>query len=86
MLVFVSVHECLPLRIFKSLFRTICIQNETRLKRGNCAFIYRKVNLFLVYLFSILQEQLIRKLAVILDVQDEDIIVEHLKEAGVGHR
>ena len=32
------------------------------------------------------QEQLIRKLAVILDVQDEDIIVEHLKEAGVGHR
>ena len=33
-----------------------------------------------------LQEQLIRKLAVILDVQDEDIIVEHLKEAGVGHR
>ena len=22
----------------------------------------------------------------ILDVQDEDIIVEHLKEAGVGHR
>ena len=35
-------------------------------------------------LFS--QEQLIRKLAVILDVQDEDIIVEYLKEAGVGHR
>lgn len=31
------------------------------------------------------KEQLIRKLAVILDVQDEDIIVEHLKEAGVGH-
>lgn len=29
---------------------------------------------------------MIRKLAVILDVQDEDIIVEHLKEAGVGHR
>ena len=41
------------------------------------------------YFFSLLvhlQEQLIRKLAVILDVQDEDIIVEHLKEAGVGHR
>ena len=37
-------------------------------------------------LFSVQQEQLIRKLAVILDVQDEDIIVEHLKEAGVGHR
>ena len=36
--------------------------------------------------FSVQQEQLIRKLAVILDVQDEDIIVEHLKEAGVGHR
>ena len=40
---------------------------------------------FLSFL-SIQQEQLIRKLAVILDVQDEDIIVEHLKEAGVGHR
>jgi len=43
---------------------------------------------FIVYFslfFSIQREQLIRKLAVILDVQDEDIIVEHLKEAGVGH-
>ncbi|XP_032240196.2 dyslexia-associated protein KIAA0319-like protein isoform X3 [Nematostella vectensis] len=29
--------------------------------------------------------QLIRKLAVILDVQDEEIVVEHLKEAGTGH-
>ncbi|KAK3699559.1 hypothetical protein QZH41_003933 [Actinostola sp. cb2023] len=29
--------------------------------------------------------QLIRKLAVILDVQDDDIVVEHLKEAGTGH-
>lgn len=41
----------------------------------------------LLFFFLVhLQEQLIRKLAVILDVQDEDIIVEHLKEAGVGHR
>ena len=40
-----------------------------------------------VFLFLLcFKEQLIRKLAVILDVQDEDIIVEHLKEAGVGHR
>ena len=46
---------------------------------------YRKQKLTAPSAF-ILQEQLIRKLAVILDVQDEDIIVEHLKEAGVGHR
>lgn len=56
------------------------------MERDNYACIYYRVDFFTVYLFSVLQEQLIRKLAVILDVQDEDIIVEHLKEAGVGHR